>query len=920
MNVQNKNRNLPKLNEPLTLIMKKIEKAILLIDQAICKNIDKFDDSDRGLLSQNILGQLRNLVEYIGILAYSKGADIEITYTNLEKGINHIKANGQLKFLRKFHKLLQITASHYTLDEENSERLMLKYYEYLLKIKSYLKDSYNLEVLANIDQFPLNVDNNLKEYYERIAEKVNQPGGDRVISSYNDRYYIQKIKPFFVNHQIFYEVTFTRANDKASKFDRIIAFTKLDITPNYAVKLRVSNESITILGKNMPIHIIEKWEVSIRGCEMKNFAKIFNVYRDLAGRKEFYNLMRFLTTSGFTLTELIQFDEGYYNEIKSHVLESGRITRIYPILDRCREIVLNGRSGSNVIKYLLYRMNNKIIKRQYKNEFCKLLSDLNLQYGCIPFDDMPFISSLLGHNPRISDLLDCIDSTDRKHEILARRIKNNTETQGELYTPKKELDGFENLNELIATYNGKVYWRHKSIREIVEFKEHYFIKGYESDTIAIIRILKELSSAGIMDYEKSVEAWLNSGSYTIDCIQKQTALKKMFEYSHVSMIYGSAGTGKSTLINHISHFFNNESKLYLANTNPAVDNLKRKVNSTNCTFKTIAKFNSTRNNDTQYDIIVIDECSTVSNEDMLSFLKKADYKILVLVGDVHQIESILFGNWFSIARSFISSNSVFELNKPYRSTNKRLLDLWGKVRNIEDDILEHITRNDYSVKLDESIFEQHEDDEIILCLNYDGLYGINNINSFLQGANPNESVEWGILPYKVDDPILFNESDRFHPVLYNNLKGQIKRINLKEGAIQFDVEVYKVINGLEAEGYDFELLASESADTSILRFTVSKHGSTDDEDEDPLSVVPFQVAYAVSIHKAQGLEYSSVKVVITDEIEEMITHNIFYTAITRAKDKLRIYWTPETEKKVLERMEKRFNGRDVSLLREKYEL
>ena len=57
--------------------------------------------------------------------------------------------------------------------------------------------------------------------------------------------------------------------------------------------------------------------------------------------------------------------------------------------------------------------------------------------------------------------------------------------------------------------------------------------------------------------------------------------------------------------------------------------------------------------------------------------------------------------------------------------------------------------------------------------------------------------------------------------------------------------------------------------------------------------VPFQVAYAVSIHKAQGLECDSVKIVITDANEDDITHSIFYTAITRAREKLKIFWTPE---------------------------
>lgn len=66
------------------------------------------------------------------------------------------------------------------------------------------------------------------------------------------------------------------------------------------------------------------------------------------------------------------------------------------------------------------------------------------------------------------------------------------------------------------------------------------------------------------------------------------------------------------------------------------------------------------------------------------------------------------------------------------------------------------------------------------------------------------------------------------------------------------------------------------------------------------SVVPFQLAYAVSIHKAQGLEYDSVKVIIPSNNAEKITHGIFYTAITRAKKKLKIYWSSETMHEVIE--------------------
>lgn len=109
--------------------MSKIDDTILEIDKVICRNISKFDESDRGLLSQNILSQLRNLVEHISLKAYGGDQDIENTYENITQANAYVTSRGDLRFLSKFHRFLQISASHYTVDEENSERLMLKYYE-----------------------------------------------------------------------------------------------------------------------------------------------------------------------------------------------------------------------------------------------------------------------------------------------------------------------------------------------------------------------------------------------------------------------------------------------------------------------------------------------------------------------------------------------------------------------------------------------------------------------------------------------------------------------------------------------------------------------------------------------------------------------------------------------------------------------
>ena len=200
-------------------------------------------------------------------------------------------------------------------------------------------------------------------------------------------------------------------------------------------------------------------------------------------------------------------------------------------------------------------------------------------------------------------------------------------------------------------------------------------------------------------------------------------------------------------------------------------------------------------------------------------------------------------------------------------------------------------------------------------MNYDGLYGINNINRFLQNNNPNKRIVWGISTYKIGDPILFNESNIFSPLIHNNTKGRIVGIHPGDQQIRFDIELEESINEIDACGYNFELLGESEAGNSIISFSVNKIRHTDEDDDNNNStVVPFQVAYAVSIHKAQGLEYDSVKIVITNEVEERITHNIFYTAITRAKNKLKIYWSPETEKAILQHLEVKNSNKDAYLL------
>lgn len=888
--------------------MATVSKQIQSANDAICRNIESLTDQ-RALLSQNILAQLRNLVEGVAVCIHSGSLETEFIYAAVDPALAFVKSKGRFNFLSKFHKLIQISASHYTLDGDASERLMLKYYEYLLRIRNLLRETCRISVLENLDDFPIDLDPSLQEYHEKIAARIEAAHTTPRNIGAKDRYYIHKTRPFFFYGRIYYEVTFYRAINKVSKFDRIIGFTDIDITNKYSAMLTLRRDSIKVLNQTMPITIIRDWEVSIRPCEFNNFARILGIHISASvGSAEYRYLMHSLTANSGNLIDFIDMPNDQYEKEKAKGTAGVAKPQIFPSLDEVRRIARSDAPGHNILRYLMLRMCNQILKPLYQQDSCDLLSGLKLKWGCIPFETMPFCTSLPEHNPRYWEVAESLDVNGRNHELLARRTMINVEHLGILYTPIAELEELGEASHLVLTHNNKLHRKHTARRLMID-KGHVFICGYEDDTLSIVKTLQEYSSSGISGYTQAVERWISDTSWSIDDSVKEDALKQLFSQSRVALIYGAAGTGKSTMVNHIANYFNDKNKLFLAHTNPAIDNLKRKVNAQNSAFRTISSHIYRRATDPEYDLLIIDECSTVSNADLIKILEKTTFKLLVLVGDVYQIESIQFGNWFGILRSFIPKTSIFELTTPFRTKSDALLNFWNKVRAIEDDIAEIMSRNGYSTVLDKTLFEPQGHDEIILCLNYDGLYGINNINRFLQSSSQGAATTWGVSTYKIGDPVLFNDTERFRPVIYNNLKGRIVDIEHEPGRIQFDIELDRPLSEFDVVSDELQWVAG-----SIVRFSVYEYETSDDDDDSVNTTVPFQVAYAVSIHKAQGLEYDSVKIVITDANEEDITHSIFYTAVTRARERLRIFWTPETQQGVLKRLRHSINSKDVALL------
>ena len=861
-------------------------------DNAIAGNIDSLA-SDRGLMSVNILNNVRNLINQVALLISTNSTGADSRYADIETAMKLVDTRADLSFLRIFYKQTQAAVSHYTLNDEGAERLMLKYYEVLIKIRDYLQVNYSIGILGSLDSFPLDIDSSQRQYYESIANVIDALPEDTEGNKNN--YYIHRVRPFFVKGRVYYEIVFSPAIDKDNKFNRRIAFSGDRVFGNYATDLWIVRSEIEIDNIRVPIEIIQSWRANIRPCEFDNLGKILGfTVKANRGQKDYMPIMDFISRYHISLVEIIDLDDDLFRSFVDKVKVAGYKSTIIDLLGKARQFCRSGVVCSHVVRYLLLHMRNVTIKRQYPYDIDDRMSSVNLSKKTFPFDKMPFCTSLKEHNPRLQDVFSAIPLGNREYELIARKILSNTEQRGILYTTKDDLPMLDRVDDLVSRYNSKLYSGHAS-RTIEKHDSYYFIRGYEDDVRKIVKGLKSLCDGGVLNYKTHVGSWLNERNRGIDDPAKRDVLVELFDITKVAVIYGAAGTGKTKMIEHISSYFEDEDKLYLANTKTAVSNLQARIEGKG-RFMTVAK--SLRSRELECSVLFLDECSTISNKDMVNILKRIKFDHLVLVGDVYQIQSIRFGNWFNIIRKFIPKQSVFELEVPFRTDDDNLIQFWGAVRNRSGLADEIMARQGYARRLDISIFNELADEEIILCLNYDGLYGVNNINKLLQAKNHGKATTWNDVVYKIGDPIVFNESDAYGEVLFNNLKGKIVDIKMiSQANIEFTLDVI----GIDISEHDAALAGLELVGVNRVKIRVEKRHNNDDDDssEDIRMVVPFQVAYAATIHKAQGLEYESVKIVVTKDSEEQVTQNIFYTAITRATKRLTVYWSPEVQHNIL---------------------
>ena len=208
------------------LNLDEIKRIVMACNRSIVRSIDTIESlgATRDEVSQDILPKLYDLCRAALLLnSYNLGC----SKPNLQLAYEQAQLDLRTKYLANFLRGLKYIDCRIPEDGQ-SERLMLKYYNFMWQIREFFDNIYKILILQNLEKFPLNTDQLDNEYYNIVAKAIESTDlSPRSMES--TRFYVQKKMPFYVGTKRYYEITLQLANKYATKFNRITDYSKQNI-------------------------------------------------------------------------------------------------------------------------------------------------------------------------------------------------------------------------------------------------------------------------------------------------------------------------------------------------------------------------------------------------------------------------------------------------------------------------------------------------------------------------------------------------------------------------------------------------------------------------------------------------------------------------------------------------------------------
>lgn len=841
-------------------------------------------------LGHLLLNELRTFLDYIILYEYKELNPLE-SITDCEDDIKAIlKKSDDLKTLENNEifnlkdNLIPI-ANHAIGGEELSEyRIIYFNLDLLYKLREYLLDNYSISILSFLEELPPYYEKDAMKYFEAVDEILQSK------SIKEDTIYLYPLKcqPIKINSHFIYQCSFEPLNDHQNKSNHIIMFSKERISTSYAIKISREIKHGLINNRVFEINYIKDYSIYMSKKDIIPLFHCVNYKDEFKNRtNDCDNLMEIMKKYSLNLLDICILNEREFNKVIDLINIHSRVFRFSELLKLFRKNIKNSKNKNS------YKMMLLLGNKNYINDFLSIdntTGEYKFHNKMYPFEKHPICSYVRGHLISGFDYIKYFYSEDRNDEYIIECLERNSNKMNRLFFDSKLISNINNFKEIVNSYNNKVK-QHSSNRQIDEFQGYYYKRDKMYTLMNIEKCLSNFANVTDENALKCIEKFIENNKEARLIQDKKRFLKKVF-VNNLTLVYGVAGSGKTTILEFVARAFNDKNKLCVSLTHSCLNMLRNKFKGIeNIDFTTIKSYKN-KCFFKRFDIIIVDEASMIDNKTFENFLNNIDCDKLIIAGDIHQIESIEFGNWFKIMKKCLNEECLINLDTQFRTENGNLKQLWKCFQNDESKKFNQIQAiceragfiRPFNELLDADL---NSESQIILNLSYDGLYGINNLNNLYQIDNNHELYTWKIYKFKVNDPIIFNTNE-LDTNIVNGSKGKILQITDFEDSLELVVEYEDLVSSLEKN----TIVKKEK----IFYLSKSHHDADDDNYDDKLEL---SIAYASSIHKAQGLQFDDVSVVITDEDVNLITPNIFYTAITRAKKTLKIYIFNETLKKMI---------------------
>lgn len=482
--------------------------------------------------------------------------------------------------------------------------------------------------------------------------------------------------------------------------------------------------------------------------------------------------------------------------------------------------------------------------------------------------------------------------------------------EGHMFLPMRVLvrrsaDLLQVPEEAIRAQIQNLHMDHKVVvKKTTDEPEVYAFSYYyaELNCARMLRELNVLMESELLDSEEKrietiLQRILKEQGLELDELQKNAVLECV---KHGIMILsGGPGTGKTTTINTIIRYFDEEGMdiLLAAPTGRAA---KRMTEATGYEARTIhrmleinggmedgsrARFERNGENPLEADVVIIDEMSMVDIYLFQSLLEAVSVGTrLILVGDVDQLPSVGPGQ---VLQDLIESKSfpTVMLKKIYRQAgesdivmNAHRINMGQKIalNNKSKDFF-FLPRNDVQViykhmiqliteKLPRYVEAQPYDIQVLTPMRK-GSLGVETLNEILQRylnpADPSKQEH-------MTGERIFREGDKVMQIKNNyQLEWEIVsqygiRIDSGSGVFNGDIGTIRRIRE------ESSTVRVEYDEHRLVEYTFSQ-------------LDEIELAYAITIHKSQGSEYPAVLLPLLSGPKMLMNRNLLYTAVTRAR-------------------------------------